>query len=61
MVDLWNGKLWQDEMGRLMNAGPDFKNLVIPKLSMLLYAIESIADLSEQDFIIPDRATLGKP
>lgn len=61
MVDLWNGKLWQDEMGRLMNAGPDFKNLVIPKLSMLLYAIESIADLSEQEFIIPDRATLGKP
>lgn len=61
MVDLWNGKLWQDEMGRLMNAGPDFKNLVIPKLSMLLYAIESIADLSEQNFIIPDRATLGKP
>jgi hypothetical protein len=61
MVDLWNGKLWQDEMGRLMNAGPDFKNLVIPKLSMLLYAIESIADLSEQNFIIPDRANLGKP
>jgi len=61
MVDLWNGKLWQDEMSRLMNAGPDFKNLVIPKLSMLLYAIESIADLSEQEFIIPDRATLGKP
>ena len=61
MVDLWNGKLWQDEMGRLMNAGPDFKNLVIPKLSMLLYAIESIADLSEQNFIIPDRTTFVKP
>ncbi len=61
MVDLWNGKMWQDEMARLMNAGPDFKNLVIPKLSMLLYAIESIADLSEQEFIIPDRATLNKP
>lgn len=58
MVDLWNGKPWQDEMGRLMNAGPDFKNLVIPKLSMLLFAIESISDLSEQDFIIPDRALL---
>lgn len=58
VVDLWNGKLWQDELGRLMNAGPDFKNLVIPKLSMLLYAVESIAELSEQDFIIPDRALL---
>lgn len=58
MVDLWNSKEWQDEMSRLMNAGPDFKNLVIPKLSMLLYAIESITDLSEQDFIIPDRAQL---
>lgn len=58
VVDLWNGKLWQDELGRLMNAGPDFKNLVIPKLSMLLYAIESIAELSEQDFILPDRSLL---
>ncbi len=58
MVDLWNGKAWQDEMSRLMNAGPDFKNLVVPKLSMLLYAIESITDLSEQDFIIPDRKLL---
>lgn len=59
-VDLWNSKAWQDEMGRLMNAGPDFKNLVVPKLSMLLFAIESIADLSEQDFVIPDRKELNK-
>jgi hypothetical protein len=58
MVDLWNGKLWQDELGRLMNAGPDFKNLVVPKLSMLLFAVESVSDLSEQDFIMPDRSTL---
>lgn len=58
MVDLWNSKPWQDEIGRLMNAGPDFKNLVIPKLSMLIYAVESIADLSEQDFIMPDRSLL---
>ncbi len=58
LVDQWNGKLWQDELGRLMNAGPDFKNLVIPKLSMLLFAVESIADLSEQDFIMPDRLLL---
>lgn len=58
LVDQWNGKLWQDELGRLMNAGPDFKNLVIPKLSMLLFAVESIADLSDQDFILPDRALL---
>lgn len=58
MLDLWNSKSWQDEMNRLMNAGPDFKNLVIPKLSMLIYAIESISDLSDQEFIIPDRKTL---
>lgn len=57
-LDLWNGKAWQDEMAKLMNAGPDFKNLVIPKLSMLIYSIESISDLSEQDFIIPDRSAL---
>ena len=60
LVDLWNGKLWQDELGRLMNAGPDFKNLVVPKLSMLLFAVESVADLSEQDFIMPDRTLLSK-
>lgn len=58
MVDLWNSKPWQDEIGRLMNAGPDFKNLVIPKLSMLLYAVESISDLAEQEFIMPDRSLL---
>ena len=58
MVDLWNAKSWQDEMARLMNAGPDFKNLVIPKLSMLIYAIESISDLSDQEFLIPDRKLL---
>ena len=58
MLDLWNSQAWQDEMGRLMNAGPDFKGLVIPKLSMLVFAIESISDLSDQDFIIPDRNTL---
>jgi hypothetical protein len=58
MVDLWNSKVWQDEMGKLMNAGPDFKNLVIPKLSMLIFAIESISDLSDQEFLIPDRALL---
>ncbi|MFP5385452.1 MAG: hypothetical protein ACLGHN_05195 [Bacteriovoracia bacterium] len=58
MLDLWNSAQWQDEMARLMNAGPDFKNLVIPKLSMLIFAIESIAELSDQEFIIPDRKTL---
>lgn len=58
MLDLWNSKDWQDEMSRLMNAGPDFRNLVVPKLSMLLFAIESITDLSDQDFIIPDRKLL---
>lgn len=57
-VELWNSKAFQDEMSRLMNAGPDFKNLIVPKLSMLIYAIESIADLSDQEFIVPDRALL---
>ncbi len=60
LLDKWNEKTWQDEIGRLMNAGPDFKNLVLPKLSMLIYAMESISDLTEMEFIIPDRAQLNK-
>ncbi|MES2528440.1 MAG: hypothetical protein V4598_15260 [Bdellovibrionota bacterium] len=60
LLDKWNAKEWQDEMARLLNAGPDFKNLVVPKLSMLIFAMESISDLTEMEFIIPDRATLTK-
>ena len=60
LLDKWNEKTWQDEMARLMNAGPDFKNLVVPKLSMLIFAMESITDLTEMEFIIPDRALLTK-
>lgn len=60
LLDKWNEKTWQDEMARLMNAGPDFKNLVVPKLSMLIFAMESISDLTEMEFIIPDRALLTK-
>lgn len=60
LLDKWNDKVWQDEIGRLMNAGPDFKNLVVPKLSMLIFAMESISDLTEMEFIIPDRALLTK-
>ncbi len=60
LLDKWNAKEWQDEMARLMNAGPDFKNLVVPKLSMLIFAMESIADLTEMEFTIPDRAQLDK-
>lgn len=58
--DKWNDKSWQDELSRLMNAGPDFKNLVVPKLSMMIFAMESINDLTDMDFIIPDRAALTK-
>lgn len=59
-LDLWNGKEWQTEMERLMNAGPDFKNLVMPKLMMLILAIESISELTDQNFVVPDKATLAK-
>ncbi len=54
LVDLWNSQDWQDEMNNLLNAGPDFKNLVLPKLAMLLFAMESIEDLTEAGFIIPN-------
>ncbi len=53
LVDTWNSQAWQDEVNNLLNAGPDFKNLVLPKLAMLLFAMESIEDLTEAGFIIP--------
>jgi hypothetical protein len=58
LLELWNSQAWQSELGRLINAGPDFKNLVLPKVSMLLYAIESIEDLTDAGFMLTDRATL---
>jgi hypothetical protein len=40
----WNASAWQDELKRLMNAGPDFRRLVLPKMQMLLRSVESIND-----------------
>lgn len=52
-IDAWNSQEFQSELGRLMNAGPDFKNIVMPKLTMLLKAVESINDLADAELIIP--------
>lgn len=52
-VDSWNSREFQDELGRLLNAGPDFKSLVLPKLTMLLKAVESINDLADAELFIP--------
>ncbi|MFA6235879.1 MAG: hypothetical protein WC635_01020 [Bacteriovorax sp.] len=52
-ADAWNSKEFQAELGRLLNAGPDFKNIVLPKIVMLLKAIESINDLADMELIIP--------
>lgn len=56
-VDSWNSQEFQDELKKLMNAGPDVKNLVMPKLTMLLKAIESINDLADADLLIPGAET----
>lgn len=53
-VDLWNDQAWQSELNKLVNAGPDVKNLVTPKLVMLLQAMESLEDLSEAGFQLPE-------
>jgi hypothetical protein len=52
-TDSWNSAEFQAELGRLLNAGPDFKNLVLPKLSMLLKSAESINDLADAGLTIP--------
>lgn len=52
-ADAWNSQEFQAELGRLMNAGPDFKNIVLPKLTMLLKAVESINDLADASLEIP--------
>ncbi len=52
-VDAWNESAWQAELDKLVHAGPDVKNLVTPKLTMLLQAMESLEDLSEAGFEVP--------
>jgi len=52
-VDAWNEAGWQAELDKLVHAGPDVKNLVTPKLTMLLQAMESLEDLSEAGFEVP--------
>jgi hypothetical protein len=49
-LDAWNSKVWQDELTRLLNVGPDEKGLVIPKLHMLMKAMESMEELTDAGF-----------
>jgi hypothetical protein len=49
-LDAWNSKIWQDELNRLLNVGPDEKGLVIPKLHMLMKAMESMEELTDAGF-----------
>lgn len=53
-LDEWNQDAWQTELNKLVNAGPDVKGLVTPKLTMLIQAMESIEELTEAGFIIPE-------
>lgn len=52
MVDAWNSPDFQTELKNLIKAGPDFKNLVLPKLTMLLKSAESINDLADAGLTI---------
>ena len=52
-LDTWNNKKWQDELDSLVDSGPDVKNLITPKLVMLLQAVEAMEDLTEAGFIYP--------
>jgi hypothetical protein len=52
--DAWNSDDFQVELRNMINAGPDFKNLVLPKLTMLLKSVESINDLADAGLNIPD-------
>jgi hypothetical protein len=53
LVEIWNSSSWQAEINGLFKAGPDFQNMVVPKMVMLLYAMESIEDLSKAGFTLP--------
>ncbi|OUR98672.1 hypothetical protein A9Q84_04460 [Halobacteriovorax marinus] len=53
-LDVWNDEAWQVELNKLVDAGPDVKGLVTPKLSMLIQAMESIEELTDAGFIIPE-------
>ena len=53
-LEKWNSKAFQEELSLLLNAGPDFKNLVLPKITMLLFAVESMEDLTNVGFEIPE-------
>ena len=52
-LDVWNSKEWQKELDTLVKAGPDIRNIVTPKMVMLIQAMESLEDLTESGFIIP--------
>lgn len=53
-LDEWNKEEWQAELTKLVNAGPDVKGIVSPKLTMLIQAMESIEELSDAGFLIPE-------
>jgi hypothetical protein len=53
-LDVWNQNAWQSELSKLVNAGPDVKGLVTPKLKMLVQAMESIEELTEAGFLVPE-------
>ncbi|MAZ47899.1 MAG: hypothetical protein CME65_05010 [Halobacteriovoraceae bacterium] len=52
-LDAWNSSAWQAELDTLVNAGPDVRNLVTPKVVMLLQAMESLEDLTDAGFELP--------
>lgn len=60
LVDAWNSPAFQTELKKLVNAGPDFKNLVLPKLVMLIKTVESINELTDAGMNLPDQSQTTK-
>lgn len=52
-LDAWNSNAWQTELDTLVNAGPDVRNLVTPKVVMLIQAMESLEELTDAGFQLP--------
>lgn len=52
-VDAWNSEGWQEELENLINAPSDKKQLVLPKLQLLLMSIESLNDLTKTGLKTP--------
>jgi|GEM_PF-5393785 len=55
LTTAWNSPEWQAQLSQLLDAPADFQNLVQGQLKIMLEEVESIAELSGQNFTITDK------